>query len=247
VPEQRDGLLGVVGMKVDPARGLLWAASYASRSIEDYRSSRNGGGVYAFSLSDGSLRRRALFADGSHHLANDLAIAGDGTVYVSDSETGSLYRIPSDRDDLELVLPPDTFVYPNGLALAKDRRLYVADAIGIGIGIVDLSTRATKRMETAPRVAIGGIDGLLFDGDRLFAVQNGIGKPRLVAISVDGDRATALTVLENDETALELPTTSCLWQGALYTIANSQLGAFGPDGLRKGHTLADPRILRTPL
>ena len=246
VPEGHGGILSVTGVKVDSARGLLWAASHFSRSMEGYRpGSHEADGVYAFALADGSVRRRVQFSDHGTHLANDLAIAGDGTVYLTDSASGALYRVPPDREALELVLPAQTFAYPNGLALADDGRLYVADAIGIAL--VSLATRAVSRLTAPPRVALGGIDGMVLQGDRLFAVQNSIGQPRIVAISIEGDQATGLTVLESSPGALEKPTTTCLWQGALYTIANSQIGAFGPEGLRPGRTLADPRILRTPL
>ena len=57
---------------------------------------------------------------------------------------------------------------------------------------------------------------------------------------------TALTVLENDPSVLEIPTTSALHDGALYTIANAQFDAIGPDGLRRDKQLHDPRIVRTP-
>jgi hypothetical protein len=201
--------------------------------------------VYAFALADGAVRRRVQFSDHETHLANDLAIAGDGTVYVTDSAGGALYRVPPDRDELELVIPAHTFAYPNGLALADDDRLYVADAIGIAR--VSLATHAVKRLTAPPRVALGGIDGMVLHDHRLFAIQNSIGAPRIVAIGIEGDQATGLTVLESSRGTLEQPTTTCLWNGALYTIANSQLGAFGPEGLRPGRTLADPRIVRTPL
>jgi hypothetical protein len=65
------------------------------------------------------------------------------------------------------------------------------------------------------------IDGMGLQGDRLFAVQNSIGRPRILEISLDGARATGLTVLESSPEVLALPTTTCLWQGAFYTIANS--------------------------
>jgi len=246
VPARSGGLLGVTGIKVDPVRGVLWAASHASRSIEGYQpADREAEGAYAFALADGSVRRRVRFADPGPHLANDLAIASDGTAYLTDSASGGVYRIPPDRDALEVVVATGSFAYPNGLALADDHQLYVADAIGIAR--VALDTGAVTPLAAPPHGALGGIDGMLLDGDRLLAVQNSIGRPQIIAISIAGDRATSLTVLENDPGALDKPTTTCLWHGALYTIANSGIGAFGPNGLRPGRTLHAPRILRTPL
>jgi hypothetical protein len=197
-------------------------------------------------LRDGSLRRSIVFDDDAPHLPNDLAIAPDGTVYVTDSLGGRVLRVPRDRDAFEPVTPSDALVYPNGIARAHDGRLYVAH-LG-GIAIVDATAGSLTPMPTVPGVPLGGIDGLVLDGGRLLAVQNGLGRPRMVAITLDatGSRATKLAILENDPAALEIPTTACVLDGALYTIANSQLGAFR-DGDTPSHPLEAPRILRTPL
>ena len=145
----------------------------------------------------------------------------------------------------EPVTPAGALVYPNGIALAPDGRLYVAHLPGIAMVATD--SGAVKPMETVPGAPLGGIDGLVLERGALLAVQNGIGRPRMVSIALDstGERATGLTVLENDPAALELPTTACASGGAMYTIANSQLRAFrSVDGARR---LEATRILRTPL
>lgn len=250
VPAQRDGLSGVLGMKVDAARGVLWATSFGAEGMEGYdaKLDRGRSEVTAFALADGARRRRVAFAaGGDQHLLNDVAIASDGTLYVTDSLAGAVWRVPPDRDELEKVLAPGSLAYPNGIVLAPSGKLLVAH--GTGIAIVDPTTGTLERMTSAPRTPLGGIDGLLIRGQTLFAVQNGLGVPRLVAIALDdaGTKATSLTVLENDPAVLELPTTAALHDGALYTIANAQLDAIGPKGLDPAKQLKDPRIVRTRL
>jgi hypothetical protein len=240
------GLLGALGVKVDTRTDLLWVASHRSSSMAGRSAAAQPDGVLAFSLHDGSLRRRIVFDDDGPHLPNDFAIAPDGTVYLTDSVAGRVLRIPPDRDAFEPVTPPDALVYPNGIARAPDGRLYVAHLRGIAI--VDPRSGSVTPMPTVPAAPLGGIDGLILDGGTLLAVQNGIGRPRMVAISLDasGARATKLTILENDPAVLEIPTTACLLDGALYTIANSQLRAFR-HGDTPSRPLEAPRILRTPL
>jgi sugar lactone lactonase YvrE len=212
--------------------------------MEDHREEPDR--VMAFALADGSVRRTITFAAGEPHGANDLAIASDGTVYVTDMIGGAIYRIPPDRDAFAVVVPPGTFAYPNGLALLDDSHLYVADAIGIAV--IALAAAPTVTPLTAPAgIALGGIDGMVVTADHIYAVQNGIGEPRIIAVAFAGTRALSLEVLENDPAALAIPTTACLRDGALYTIANTNLGAFTPKGLAPGRTLSPPRILRTPL
>lgn len=241
--------MAVLGMKVDASRGLLWAASWASEGMEGFtKADRGRAELIAFALADGSVRRRIAVAAGAgDHLLNDIAIAPDGTVYVTDSVAGAVWRVPVDRDVFETVLPPESFAYPNGIVLASTGALLVAH--GTGIAVVEPESGLVERMESAPNIPLGGIDGLLLDGRTLYAVQNGLGAPRLVAIELDesASRATKLSVLENDPSVLEIPTTSALYGGALYTIANAQLDALGPSGLRKDKPLRDPRIVRTPV
>jgi hypothetical protein len=202
----------------------------------------------AFALADGRMRRRIEFAAGGEpHLLNDIAIASDGTLYVTDSVAGAVWRVPADRDTFEPVVPAGSLAYPNGIVLASTGTLLVAH--GTGLANIDPASGTITRLPNTPGIPLGGIDGLLADGRTLLAVQNGLGAPRLVAIELDesATRATKLTVLENDPSVLEIPTTSALFEGALYTIANSQLDALGPEGLRKDKQLHEPRIVRTPV
>jgi sugar lactone lactonase YvrE len=247
VPPRHAGQLAVLGVKVDESRDLLWATSYASSQIEGAApSQRTAGGLRAYALRDGSVKRSIEFGDGEEHLPNDIAIADDGTIYVTDSKAGRVWRVPPGRDVLEPITAPNALAYPNGIALGADGALYVTQVTGIVI--VDPASSTIHPIEAAPGVWLGAIDGLVRDGQRLIAVQN-LGTPRLVAFDLDdtGRRATAQTVLDNHDKLLEMPTTSCIFDGALYTIANAQLRAFGPQGLNPGAVLRDPQIVRTPL
>jgi sugar lactone lactonase YvrE len=249
VPAGQDSMSGVLGMKVDAARGVLWATSWASEGMHGFTEADKGRSeVTAFALGDGAKKRRIAFPPGGDpHLLNDIAIASDGTLYITDSVTGAVWRVPTDRDEFQPVAPPRSFAYPNGIVWTANGRLLVAH--GTGIANIDPATGDITRLPNAPGKPLGGIDGLVLDGRTLYAVQNGLGAPRLVAIELDDKATTAtkLTVLESDPSVLEIPTTSTLFEGALYTIANSQLDALGPTGLVAGKQLHDPRIVRTPL
>lgn len=237
----------VLGMKVDPARGLLWVASYADPGMERFAEADRGrAAVTAFALADGARRREVeLRGGGDPHLFNDVALAPDGTVYVTDSVAGRVWRIPSDRDVLEPITPPAAFTYPNGIVYAWTDRLLVAHRTGIAI-VDPRSGAITPMASTAP---IAGIDGLLLEGRTMYGVQNNLGAARLVAIALDetGTRAAGLAILENTAATLVLPTTAAFYDKALYTIANAQLDAIGPGGLVATKQLEQPRIVRTPV
>jgi len=245
VAPRTGGAQSVLGIKVDAARGVVWAASHNDPAMEDYREGTDQ--VISFAIADGSVRRTVSFPAGEPHGANDLAVASDGTVYVTDMIGGAVYRIPPDRDVLELVVPLGTFIYPNGLALLDDRQLYVGDALGIALVALAGAAPTAIRLTAPAGIALGGIDGMVVVAGHIYGVQNGIGEPRVVAIAIEGTRALSLDILENDPAALAIPTTTCLRDRALYTIANTNLGAITAKGLAPGRTLSEPRIVRTPL
>src|SRR5687767_5106452 len=72
-------------------------------------------------------------ASRSPHLLNDVAVASDGAVYVTDSVAGAVRRVPADRDVFEQVVAPGSLAYPNAIVLAWTGRLFVAHWTGIAI------------------------------------------------------------------------------------------------------------------
>src|SRR5262245_35798784 len=82
-----DSLSGVFGMKVDPARGLLWACSSPIVEMDGYRKGDSGGaGVFSFDLKSGKLTGRYLAPAGTgEHVFGDLALDREGNVYLTDS------------------------------------------------------------------------------------------------------------------------------------------------------------------
>jgi sugar lactone lactonase YvrE len=68
------------------------------------------------------------------HGLNDIALARDGTVYVTDTTQGSIYRLEPGATQLERWLQDSKMSFPNGLVLSPDdKRLYVAHVEGISM------------------------------------------------------------------------------------------------------------------
>lgn len=230
----RDGLMEALGMKVDAARNFLWVAS----SDESTGSS----GVFAFDPSTGALRRRA-FLSGGHEL-NDLALDARGSLFVTDTIGGGVYLMVPAADTLLPYLEPGTFVYPNGIALSESPpRVLVADLLGITV--VDREKKSLRPLLHDAHVSLGGIDGMALEGRALYAVQSGLGGPRVVRFDLDDalERVERATVLETDHAALQVPTTGVVANGAFHFVANSQLDVDDrrPDAMR------EVVVLKTPL
>lgn len=248
----RDRLLSVLGMKVDAARRILWAATEGNLQMDGASPQDDGrAALVRCDLASGRvIEKYEAPRDGSRHLFNDIALGRQGEVFVTDSEAGSVYRVAGDGRRLERLVGPDVLEYANGIALSSDeRRLFVAHVAGIAV--VDLATGRVAALPHGDGVTLADIDGLYRDGHRLVAVQNGLTPARVVEFSMTDaeDRVTGLKILERGHPLFaSIPTTGAVANGWFYYIANAQLRAFGADHhILPTEQLQETVILKTRL
>ncbi len=217
----QDGLLRVLGMKVEQARNLLWAVSYAPA----WGPAAGRGCLHAFDLSSGrTVERYEVPSSGAPHLFNDLEIV-NGDVYVTDTNGGGLYRLESRTRSFSELLPAGTFLQPNGIAGdPAGTKLFVAT--WPTVAVVDLATRSIVGLRYAGGACPAGIDGLYYYRGSLIGIQNGVGCDRVARFFLDSAQHEILRmeVLESGNPAFEIPTTGAVAGDAFYLIANSQLG-----------------------
>jgi hypothetical protein len=238
-------ILRVVGIHVDPARQLVWFATYAYGNAD---------------TSDPIVRTRLFRVDPAgyrilrsyepsdsttSHLFNDLAIARNGTVYVTDTREGCVYRITPEGDSLEVFVRPDPDRYSgaNGIALTDDgRTLYVAFLEGILR--IDVSSRQSARLSTPLNVNATGIDGLYWYRGDLIGIQNVPGLERVVRFELDEAAQAVRTsiVLERSSDLLNVPTTGAILGTHFYYVANSQANR-----IDDADRLTPPRVMPPPL
>lgn len=239
-----DGLWGVFGLKIDAKRRHLWAATSALPELEGCKPEDKGrAGLVQYDLASGKLLRKILLpADGAEHVLGDLELAGDGTLYATDSVTPALYRlVPQSGDSqngpaaqpptLERLIDKGPFISPQGLALAPDgRTLYVAD-YARGLFRVDIKTRTATLVTHAPSVTLLGLDGLYVPPDFqkapvLIGIQNGVNPPRVIQILLNaagnaaGTEVTGVTTLLANHPSMKGPTLGTMVMGKLHFIAN---------------------------
>jgi sugar lactone lactonase YvrE len=222
VPSGRDGLGMVLGLRVDSARRLLWAACmFRVRSGEGAEEERSGLG--AFELPSGRLARRILLDPGAHTL-NDLVVTRAGHVYVTDSEASEIYHLAPGGTRLDRIVDSARIFRPNGIALSPDEsRLFVA--AWPSIVVVDLRSGAVRPLRHAPNVVTGGIDGLYFHQGSLIGVQNDVHPGRVLRYRLTAplDSIEWEDVLQSYHPRFEQPTTGAIAGDGLYLLANPQL------------------------
>jgi sugar lactone lactonase YvrE len=235
VKEAQDGMLGGLGVKVDAGRRLLWVISSTTKEMRGAVEGQDASMLAAYDLRDGRLVKKI---DAGPARLNDLTLLADGSLFATDMGRHKVVRLAAGADRLEDWA--EDFRFPNGIAVSDDERhLYVADFRGISR--FDLTNKSRAKID-AP--LLNGIDGLSFHRGRLIAIQNAIGKPRVVRI----DPVTnAVEILESKNPLFELPTTGAVAGNEYYFIANPGLRSFDDATIWPAEKLEDPVMLRLAL
>jgi sugar lactone lactonase YvrE len=148
--------------------------------------------------------------------SGDVSVGG-GSVFVSDSQNGAVYRLPPAGKALETLVAPGIGKSAQGSALdPSGRRLIVAD-YGRGLFAIDLATRQrTPLLEEGK--PLRGLDGLARVGDSYFAIYNASSPARLIRFRLQGDAVVEGTAID---AALPDPTQLVAYRGMLLVVASA--------------------------
>jgi len=242
---EADGLKSVLGLRVDGARGLLYAVSnnaFAHGADEGLENT-----LLVFDLK--TRKRIARYLAVEAYSFNDVAVSKSGDVVVTDSATGAVYQLNRELDELILLVRPDGIPSANGITFSPDdKRLFVAGSVGVFV--VDIASGRVERLPQPDNVAAGALDGLYFYEGALIGVQNVVCPGRVVRLALDADatRITGLEVLQAYHPLLDEPTTGAIVAGTLYVIADSSISRLGEDrSLRDASTMRPTTVLKVPL
>ena len=240
-----DKLDAVLGLAVDSVRGHLYAVS--TNGFEESAKTARRNAVVRYDLKTGRLIGRVAALDAMQ--LNDLALAPDGTLYVTDSESGTLFRKKPDEKTLTRFGEAGALRGANGIALGGDGTLYVT--LSTGIARVDTATGEPTRLPQPDTVVTGGIDGLYWHDGDLLGIQNSTNPGRVVRITLTdkGNRIAGLTVLQSHQHPdFDEPTTGAIANSALHVIGNSYVGHYQPDGtIKNAADLKGTAIIAVPL
>ncbi len=213
-------LLPVLGIRVDPRDGSVWANAFSERGETE---------LLHFN-PDGALLGRYTLHDGRKHGFNDLVARPSGELIVTDSNDNRVWRFDLKSKSFTPVRLHRHVIFPNGIALADDdRQLFVADAVGVVH--VDLANGSSADVNPGPRSTVSQADGLYWHKGALIAVQNGIGSARVAEfrLSKDGLRVLETKVLENRSPLTKLPTSGAIRGNDFYFMTNTQIDNMNDD------------------
>ncbi len=250
VPPGEHGLMAVLGLVVDARRRLLWVATSALPQMDGFRATDEGhSALLAFDLDSGEkvsdYRSPGGLAGGTAF--NDLALAGDGSVYVSDGR-GAIWWASAGSGRLEEIYRASES-FQGIVSTASGDRLLVA-AYGSGIWAIDTATRSASLLSYPADATLLGIDGLATYRGSLIAVQNGVRPYRVLRLALNPEQSaiTAVRVLERNHPDHGEPTLGVVVGDRFHYVANSAWNDYDMSGqLRPGATRKKPLILSLPL
>ena len=168
------------------------------------------------------------------HVLGDVALGGDGSVFLPDSGGPMIWRLAPGGTALENWAQSPEFLSLQGAVVAPELgALFVADHAN-GLLRVDLNTRAVRRVETPSNTTLIGLDGLVrAPTGELLAIQNGLRPNRVLRLTLDagGETVASVQVLEAAHPTMAAPALGCIATGGnLYFVGNSGWTRFDEPG-----------------
>jgi hypothetical protein len=206
-----DDVANPLGMAWDSSRNRLWIATDC---LDIPGGARCESGALVAIDRGGRVRAR-FHADQPLH-SGDVSVGG-GSVFVSDSRNGAVYRLRPGAKAFETLVAPGIGKSAQGSVLdPAGKRLIVAD-YSQGLFAIDLATkRRTSLLEKGK--PLRGLDGLIRVGAVYFAIYNGGNPARLIRFRLAGD-----AVVDGDAVTVTLPDPTQLVanHGQLLIVANA--------------------------
>jgi streptogramin lyase len=210
------------GVYADVKSNTLWICSNDASGIGvQGPSSVAGSHLKEFDLATGE--GKASFAlPGKATLCNDMTVAEDGSVYVTNSLTPQILKLNPGAKDLEVFVEDKQFQPPkgaglDGIAFGGDGNIYVNTFNGsefFRVEVKDGVAGKVTKLETSRPLKLP--DGLRHISGQTFLMAEGSGS--LDRVTVDGDKVTVETIKDG----LKEPT-SFAKVGATAWVAEGQL------------------------
>lgn len=243
---KEDGLDAVLGIAVDAKRRRLYAVSTSALTERGRAAPRNSVKIYDL---DRAVLLQSLAVPDARQL-NDVASTPDGTLLVTDTAGGAIYRIDPATATVSIVVKPGGAPGANGIASAPDgRHAYVA-ASRRPLR-VDLATGEVAPLALPPRQNAAAIDGLYWHDGALIGVQNVTTPGRVIrlVLAPDGTTVTDVqTLLSHHHPAIHEPTTAAIAPDGLYLLTRTYVTRFDDQGaIDRPDSVQPAVILRVPL
>lgn len=206
--------------------------------------------LLAFDLATGQLQHSYKEASGTVKAFGDIALGHDGTIYLSDGDGGSIYRLKPGVSSLERIGAGGQMVSPQGMVERPDGKMLLVADYALGLVRLDLATGEIAAVAAPKDATTLVIDGVAQIGAREFvATQNGIQPARIVrfALNADWSAVTRFDVIARAAPEIADPSLIAPDGDGVLLVGVGQWAAFDADAPQPVRPLAAYRIVRLTL
>lgn len=196
------------GMLADASSNTLWTCQLTP--VPETTPVQRHTALRGFDLSTGAPKIRWNLP-GDNTTCNDFAVGPDKALYVTDTATGRIYKLPPGASNAELFLEHRALMGIDGITFLNGT-LYVNNVISNNLYRipVDSSGKAGQPVDIWMDQPVKGPDGMRAANGKLFVAENGSGK--ISAITVNGDKASVAVIKEGLKTPTGVePAGDTLW------------------------------------
>ena len=163
-------LWAIFDILVDQARDRLWVTSASMPGFSRYDPIDKGrSALFEFNLDTLELiHRYPVPVDGQSHILGSMVLSPNGDIFIADRSLPLIYSKTAGEQKIKPVLALREMISQRGIAMQPDGRiLYVADR-EMGIMVIDLEARQARLLQVPDTLNLGGIDGLVPEGQPAF-------------------------------------------------------------------------------
>jgi hypothetical protein len=213
--------LTTLGVLADPRSKTLWAcvlqpapgpAPPPASDSQQPQPTRRVSALRAFDLSSGAAKS-SYPLPGPSNVCNDITIARDGTLYISDTPNGRVLRWKRGSDALEIWAEDPLLKGIDGLTFLGPT-LYVNTVTTNHVYRIPIGAdgKAGAPVDIALSQPLTGPDGMRSERGRLFVAENRAG--RVSELTLKGDQATVTVIKDGYVTPTAVsPIGDTLWVG----------------------------------
>jgi hypothetical protein len=184
------------GMLADASSNTLWTCQLTpvpnTTPVQRHTSLRG------FDLSTGAPKMRWNLP-GDNTTCNDFAIGPDKALYITDTATGKIYRLPAGASNAELFMEHRVLQGVDGITFL-DGTLYVNNVVFNKLYRipVDAAGKPGQPIDIWMDQPVKGPDGMRAANGKIYVAENGSGK--ISALTINGDKASVTVIKEGLKT-----------------------------------------------
>ena len=207
-----------LGMLADASTGTLWTCQLTP--VPGATPARRHTALRSFDIATGTPKLR-WDLPGDNTTCNDFTIGPDKALYLTDTATGRIYKLPAGATTPVLLIEHKALLGVDGITFLNGV-LYVNNVISNNLYRIPLDASGKVPMDASGKAAdpvdiwmdqpVKGPDGMRAANGKLLLAENGNGT--IAAVTVNGDKAS-ITVLKEGlktPTAVE-PAGDVIWIG----------------------------------